>query len=436
MKNEYEICKKRREQLQNVMEDDSVAFFFSPPAALKSNDVHYPFRTDSDLYYLTGFPEEEVILVLYKDKNILYLRKRDPDMETWNGKRLGIENACETLGVNEARDTESFKKDLPELLKNKKIIYHHYGRNSKIDSLLLETNANLIRRSRMSEFGPDKIIHLSGVINEMRLLKDSQEINFMRECARITHEAHVEAMKMVRPGLYEYELEAKILHIFKKYGGDFAYPSIVAAGNNACILHYVENNSMIKSDDLILIDAGAEKDYLNADVTRTFPASGRFNPAQKNLYEIVLASQKTAISLMTRNNTLDQVHNETVKILTEGLIDLGILKGSLDENLENQTYKKFYMHKTGHWLGRDVHDVGRYYDGSNSRPLKDGMVATVEPGLYIDENTQDIPLEFCGIGIRIEDDVLVNGTSPDVITDSIPKEIAEIESLILEFSKS
>ncbi|MDH5656467.1 MAG: M24B family metallopeptidase, partial [Spirochaetia bacterium] len=280
------------------------------------------------------------------------------------------------------------------------------------------------------------IFHLSSITHEMRLIKDAQEIALMKECAEITREAHVEAMKMVRPGIYEYELDAKIMQTFKKYGGDFAYPSIVASGNNACILHYIENNAVIKENDLILIDAGAEKDYLNADVTRTFPASGTFTQAQKTIYEIVLAAQKKAISSMIENNNLENVHLDAVRILTEGLIETGILTGSVDENLEKQTYKKFYMHKTSHWLGRDVHDVGNYHLGKEFRPLQNGMVATIEPGIYIEKDLPDIPDEFRGIGIRIEDDVLVKGNQPEVLTESIPKEISEIENLILKNQSS
>jgi Xaa-Pro aminopeptidase len=421
---------KRRLRLMESMEPDSVLFLFSAPPARKSNDVFHPFRQDSDFFYFTGFDEESAALVITGESTTLFLRDKNPEQETWGGLRLGVDSAVERLGVSEAHNIDKFQDKVQAILKNRKTIYHRFGYDPKRDALLLESAAELLKRTRNGEFGPTRIIHLSALTHEMRIIKSAEEIEQIRECALITKEAHESAMSAARAGMVEYELEAELLRVFKRHGGTDAYPSIVAAGENACILHYIRNDSPLRDGDLVLIDAAAERGLLNADVTRTFPVNGRFNPEQKALYEIVLAAQRGAIARMTTAHTMDDAHDEAVRIIAQGLIDLRFVSGSLDEVLENKLYRKYFMHRTGHWLGMDVHDVGAYHIGDAPRRLVAGMVATVEPGLYIPVDDDRAPPPFRGIGIRIEDDVLIREGSPEVLTEFIPKEISAIESFM------
>jgi len=411
------------------MEESSVALFHSAPARLKSNDVFYPFRQDSDFFYLTGFQEEECALLLEKNRSVLFLRPNEPEMEIWNGRRLGIERAPAELGVDMAFDISRLNSSLIEYLKNKNTFYHAYGRNPERDSFVFSLCEKLLKRGRAFESGPRKIVHPSLLLHEMRMIKSDEEILILHECAKISNEAHKSAISNSRPGMFEYELQALLEFEFKKYGGTDAYPSIVASGANACTLHYHENNRQFQDGELIMIDAAAEKNYLNTDVSRTFPVGRKFTAEQKDLYEMVLAVQRKAVSETVEGNTLDSIHENAVRGLTEGLIHFGILNGSPEENIEKGTYKKYYMHKTSHWLGMDVHDVGSYYDDKIPRKLKDGMVCTIEPGIYLPENDESLKVYHRGIGIRIEDDILVKGRSPVNLTGMIPKEVADIESL-------
>jgi len=420
----------RRALFQKQMRKDSVALIFSAEPAVKSNDVHYPYRQNSDFYYLTGFAEEMSLLVLTPNHSSLYLRKRDSEMETWNGGRLGIENAAQTLGLDDARDIAVFDSNLPEILKNKELLYYDFGGNPLRDQKILLAIDSLIRKRRSGETAPRTLVHASTILHEMRIIKSQEEIESIRECAEITDEAHRMAMIAAHPSVYEYELEAEIVRAFRRHNAIEGYPSIVAGGANGCVLHYTENNRRIDGGKLVLIDAGAEKNYLNADVTRTFPVSGSFSQAQKQVYEIVLAAQIAAIAEMVEESTLSHAHDRALRILVEGLKEIGILNGSVDSIIEKKEFRNYYMHLTGHWLGSDVHDVGDYFVQNEARKLKNGMVATVEPALYLPENDPAVPEEFRGIAIRIEDDVLVAGEEPDILTKMIPKTVAQIEHLM------
>ncbi len=416
----------RRKSLQDSLGPSDAMILQSAVLIAKSNDVHHRFRQDSDFFYLTGFDEEESALVLYPDKSILYLRKRDPDRETWTGPMLGIERACEQLGVDEARDIADFRKDLPDLLKKHDRLHWFYGRNREMDGLVFETADRLIRRSRAGETGPSVILHAGNLLHEMRMLKDADEIALLKVCAQATRDAHVRIMRDTKPGMFEFTVEAMIQETFRGHDCTEAYPSIVASGPNACVLHHISNARLIQEGDLVLVDAGAERHCMNADVTRTYPVAETFSSQQRDIYALVLHAQKNAIARTKPGATLDDVHNQTVRDLVLGLLDLGVLSGSADENIEKGTYRKYYMHRTGHWLGLDVHDVGTYATEGKPRALADGMVCTVEPGLYF---PPDSPPAFRGIGVRIEDDVLVSGETPTVLTASIPKEIQDIEAL-------
>ena len=425
-----ELFSERRRQFQEAMEADSVAIFFSSEPAHKSNDTHYRFRQDTDFFYLTGLDEEQSALVMTNDQAVLFLRERDPAMEQWVGRRLGVEAAPDALDVDEARDIDSFEEDIGELLKNQHNLYYFYGRNVDHDVSVFSSVEEVLKGARRGDFGPTRVIHPSTIVHEMRLIKSAHEIEALKECVELTHAAHVAAMQNVRPGMHEYELEALLHYEFRKGGGVEGYTSIVAAGANACILHYIENNAPIHDGDLILIDAGAEKNFMNADVSRTFPATGKFTPAQRDAYQLVLDVQKRACAASTAGSTMNSVHDETVEGLVRGLMDMGLWKKEgFEKVMKESLYRKYYMHRTGHWLGGDVHDAGLYYIDGEPRPLMDGMVCTVEPGLYFPEDDQDLPAELRGVGIRIEDDVLISGQTPVVLTASIPKEVDAIEEL-------
>lgn len=418
--------KARRSTVQRALLPGDVMILLAAPAVVKSNDVHFRYRQDSDFYYLTGFDEEQSALVIYNSRTILYLRKRDPDMETWTGPMLGIERACETLGVDEARDIADFQKDLPELLKKQDRLHWMYGRRSDMDAVVLAAADRLLRRSRAGEAGPSILLHAGRLLHEMRLIKDPDEIELMRTTAAVTKLAHERIMRETAPGMFEFTVEAMIQDTFRRHDCTEAYPSIVASGPNACVLHHTSNSRLIQEQDLILVDAGAERHCMNSDVTRTYPAAEHFTPEQRAAYEIVLHAQKNAIARTVPGATLDEIHAATIRDLVAGLIDLGVLSGSADENIEKGHFRKYYMHKTGHWLGMDVHDVGSYAESGAARKLAPGMVTTVEPGLYFPAGS---PARFQGIGIRIEDDVLVENGPPTVLTASIPKEIQDIEAL-------
>lgn len=419
----------RRRFVQEQLPEDGIALFFSAEPRIRSNDVHYRFRQDSDFYYLTGFDEEASVLVLTRENQTLYLRVRDRSREIWDGPRLGVERAAETLAIDAAKPIEEFAKDLPELLKNKSALYYAFGLNTERDARVLGAARELLQRSRGTDYGPGRIVAPSLLLHEMRLIKAPYEIELLRECARITENGHRALLARTRPGMYEYELEAILLYEFRRERAEEGYPSIVASGPNACILHHIKNDRQLNEGDLVLVDAGAERDFMTADVTRTYPAGESFSAAQRDVYAAVLQAQERAIARTVAGSNIDDVHAATLRDLVQSLIDLGALKGGVDENLENKKFRNFYMHRTGHWLGTDVHDVGPYYDRGKPRPFQNGMVCTVEPGLYFSPDDPEAPEHLRGIGVRIEDDVLVNGAKPIALTASIPKQIDEIEAL-------
>lgn len=429
-----DVFKKRRDELMSLM-GGGVAIIPTAPVCTRNNDVEYPYRADSDFYYLTHFPEPEAVAVLVPGREhgeyILFCRERDSDKEIWDGKRAGLDGAIEQYGADDSFPIEDMDDILPGLLENKKKVFCSMGRYPVFDKCLMNWVNEVRTKARNGVHAPGEFMNLDHMLHEMRLIKRSEEVRVMKKAAKISAKGHRRAMEVCRPGMMEYEIEAEILYEFSKGGSRFpAYPPIVGGGANACILHYIENSDELKSGDLVLIDAGAEIDGYAADITRTFPVSGKYSDAQKTIYELVLASQEAAIEKVKPGNHWNDPHDAAVKILVEGLRDLKLLNGSSDELVEKGHYKKFYMHRTGHWLGMDVHDVGDYKVDSDWRQLEPGMVTTVEPGLYIAGGDDSIDERWWNIGIRIEDDILVTRQGHDVLSGDIPRSIDDIETLM------
>jgi len=434
MQTEYQ---QRRQELMTKIASGT-AIFRSAPTAVMHNDVEYVYRQDSDFFYLTGFNEAQAVVVLAphhpEHHFILFVQPKDPEKEVWNGYRCGVEGAKEFYGADIAYPITALDEKLPQYLEKADRIYYHLGRDRNFNDKIIQHYQSLLRTYPKRGTGPIAIADPSVVLHDMRLYKSTTELDLMRQAVEIAVEAHDYALKNAAPGRYEYEIQAEIEHIFRLRGGmGPAYPSIVAAGKNACVLHYIENNCQIQENDLLLIDAGCAYGYYNSDITRTFPVSGKFTPEQKALYEIVLAAQKQAIAEVKPGNSFYAPHNAAVRILTEGLVELGLLKGEIDKLIEEEKYKAFYMHRTSHWLGLDVHDVGLYQHGENPQILQPGQVLTIEPGLYIVPDTKpaedqpEIDPRWLGIGIRIEDDVLVTSEGNEVLTAKVPKEIKDLE---------
>ncbi|GIW22701.1 MAG: Xaa-Pro aminopeptidase [Candidatus Sericytochromatia bacterium] len=411
-----------------------IAILRNPNEVIRSHDTNYRYRSDSDFYYLTGFNEPNSIALFIpendKYKYILFVRPRDPEKETWDGRRAGIEGAINDYKADIAYDINDFPKKILDYLKNKDKLYYTFGIYPDIDKIVIDAISNLRGRVRNGDFAPSTIIDIGTILHEMRLIKSNDEIELMKKSNFIAQEAHIQAMKNVKPNMYEYEVEAIIENVFKKYGACSSYNPIIGSGINSTILHYNENNSLMRNGDLLLIDAGAEYNYYASDITRTFPINGKFTPAQKAVYEVVLKAQLEAIKIAKPGIKFHDIHDLAVKILSEGMIEIGLLKGSLDEVIEKEHYKKFYMHRTSHWLGMDVHDRGLYYINGKSRELQKGMILTIEPGIYIQENITDLPKEFIGIGIRIEDDILITENGNENLSERVPKFIDEIEDLM------
>ncbi|PLZ20120.1 Xaa-Pro aminopeptidase [Fischerella thermalis] len=435
MQTEY---KQRREALMAKI-GNGTAIFRSAPTAVMHNDVEYNFRQDSDFFYLTGFNEPQAVAILAphhpEHRFVLFVQPKDREQEIWSGYRCGVEAAKEIYGADEAYPIAELDEKLPQYLEKADRIYYRLGRDRAFNDKILNHWQRLMRTYPKRGTGPIAIEDTSPILHSMRLIKSQAELELMRKAADIAVEAHNHAMQFTAPGLYEYEVQAEIEHIFRKRGAmGPAYPSIVASGVNACVLHYVENNRQMQDKELLLIDAGCAYAYYNSDITRTFPVGGKFTPEQKILYEIVLAAQKQAIAQVQPGNPYNLFHDTAVRVLTEGLVEIGILKGEIDKLIEEEKYKPFYMHRTGHWLGLDVHDVGVYQHGDNPQILQPGQVVTVEPGLYIVPDTKpaedqpEIDQRWVGIGIRIEDDVLVTPTGNEVLTAGVPKEIEDLES--------
>ena len=427
---------KRRQHLMDIMGPDTIAVLPNAPVANRNRDVDYPYRSDSSFHYLTGFDEPESVLVLIPGREhgeyILFCRERDLDKEIWDGYRAGQEGAIAEFGADDSYPISDLDDILPGLLEGKEKVYYTMGNQPSFDQHMVSWLNHLRQAARSGKHSPTEIIELEHCLNELRLFKSSQEIKAMKQAASVSAQAHIRAMQFTKPGKWEYEVEAEIIHEFMKNGcRSPAYPSIVGGGENGCILHYIENSAKLKSNELLLIDAGAEFECYAGDITRTFPVNGKFTTAQAAVYQIVLNAQKAAIAAVKPGNHWNQPHEAAVEVLTQGLVELGILNGNVDQLIEEGAYREFYMHRTGHWLGMDVHDVGDYKVGGEWRLLEPGMVLTVEPGLYI-RDQEHVDKKWHFIGIRIEDDVLVTKDGCEVLTEAAPKEIDEIEALMAE----
>ncbi len=425
---------RRRKQLMHMMGQDAIAILPTSPERLRNRDIDYPFRPDSDFFYLTGFPEPEAVAVLAPGRPhgefLLFCRDRDPEKEIWNGRREGPEGAVEHYGADDAFPIGDIDDILPGLLENRERVFYTMGVAPEFDQRIIGWVSGLRRQSRAGKHAPDEFVSLEHFVHDMRLYKSRAEIKVMRQAANIAARAHKRAMQVCAAGMREYELEAEFLHAFRKAGGEPAYPSIVGGGGNACILHYTENNAVLNSGELVLIDAGVEHECYASDITRCFPVGGRFSKAQRAIYELVLEAQLAAIDEVYPGNTWEAPHLAAVKTITRGLVKLGLLKGRVPALIKEQAYSKFYMHRTGHWLGMDVHDVGDYKVGDEWRVLEPGMVLTVEPGIYISAGSRGVARKWWNIGVRIEDDVLVTRDGHDVLSKNVPKDVDEIEALM------
>ena len=427
---------RRRAQLAQLI-GKGVAIVPTAPERARNRDAHYPYRYDSYFYHLTGFIEPEAVVVIVagaglgdKPRNLLFCREKNEEREIWDGFRHGPLAARETFAFDETYTIDQLDKLMPDLLADQPVLYAHLGGDSAWDARVLGWVNEVRNRARTGVAAPRDIADVHTLLDEMRLIKDADELNTMRRAAAISTGAHVRAMRATRAGGTEYQIEAELLHEFRRLGAQSpAYTSIVASGANACVLHYVSNDATLKEGDLLLIDAGCELDGYASDITRTFPVNGRFSGPQKAVYELVLAAQAAAIAEVKPGNTWNAPHDAAVKVLAQGFIDLTLLKGSLTEVLEKETYRQFYMHRTGHWLGLDVHDAGDYKRDGQWRALQAGMVLTVEPGCYIRPG-EGVPTEFANIGVRIEDDAVVTAGGCEILTAAAPKTVGDIEALM------
>jgi Xaa-Pro aminopeptidase len=423
----------RRDAFMQMLGPHAVAVVRSLPERLRNGDAFHPFRQHSDILYLTGFAEPDTTLVLRPgaetERVVMFVRPRDPEMEVWDGRRAGIEGAKEQYGADAAYPAAELHGKLWELIANHDELHYALGIDDRMDLMIAQAIAHLRKTEKKGKRPPRAVIDPRMALHELRLHKRPEELQTLRKAAAITCDAHVAAMRAGKPGTFEHNLEALINFTFRdRGGGGPGYATIVGAGENATILHYIENRCAIADGDLVLVDAGCEYNHYTADITRTWPANGRFTLAQRRVYEIVLATQKSAIEMAKPGATLDEIHDHCVRRLTEGMIELGLLTGTADERIEDKAYRKFYMHGTSHWLGLDVHDVGAYTRDGKARPLAPGMVITVEPGLYIAIDAPDVPAELRGLGVRIEDDVAITADGHEVLTAACPKEIEAIEA--------
>jgi len=425
---------RRREQLMRTAGEGAIIIVPSAPERVRNRDVHYPFRQDSDFLYLTGFREADAMLVLVPagkgGRSLLFCREKDPKKEMWDGPLAGPEAAVEVYGMDEAYPVSEVPKRLPELLHDRIRIFHDLGRNPGFDAQLIGWLNEFREKARRSFHAPEEIHSLDHMLHDMRLYKSRAELTAMRRAARVSIDAQLNAMRACRPGLNEADIHATLVHTYTVNHCEPAYLPIVGGGANACILHYVANNQPLQDGDLLLIDAGAEYDGYASDITRTFPVSGRYSGPQRDLYEVVLEAQLRAIDTVREGNQWDDVHKRAVEVLTDGLLQLGILKGSREEAIEKGLYESYYVHKTGHWLGLDVHDVGEYQVDGHSRELEPGMVLTVEPGIYIRRDDRSVKERWRGLGIRIEDNVVVTRDEPEILTRNLPKTVDEIEAVM------
>lgn len=427
-----EVFRTRRQRFYDAI-DGAIAILPGAPVALRSGDVEFPYRQDNDFYYLTGFAEPESVALFApgeSEKFILFVRPRDKERETWTGRRAGVEGAIADFGADRAYSIDELDRILPRFVERAERVYFPLGVNPRIETRVLEMlKSSAAMRPRLGT-GPNALLDPREVLHEMRLFKSTEELELMRHAMSISKEAHEAAMRKARGGMMEWEIEALVNYTFRKQGAEGpSYPSIIASGPNAATLHYINNDRPMRNGELLLIDAGCEYSFYASDITRTFPIGAGFSPLQRDLYELVLAAQLKAIETVCPGVHFDDPHDAAVRVLIEGMCSLGLLKESSDEALERNSYRRFYMHRTSHWLGMDVHDVGLYRVGGASRILEPGMILTAEPGLYIAPDDDSVPEEFRGIGIRIEDDVLVTSDGHEVMTAAVPKSVAEVESL-------
>lgn len=426
---------RRRKQLMAQMEPNSIAIVPAAPERPRSRDTEYHYRQDSDFLYLSGFEEPQAVLVLIPGREhgefVLFVRERNREREIWDGYRAGPEGACSEFEADDAFPIDDIDEILPGLLEGKQRVYYSMGKDSEFDKHVMDWVNTIRAKVRSGATPPGEFLDLSHFLNDMRLFKSAAELRVMKEAGEISARAHVRAMKASKAGVMEYQLEAEIIHEFQMSGARFpAYNSIVGGGKNGCILHYIENSAPLKNGDLVLIDAGCELDYYAADITRTFPVNGKFSPEQKALYEICLQAQLEAIAVAKPGNHWNDPHEATVRVITEGLVKIGLLDGDVTELIKSEAYKEFYMHRAGHWLGMDVHDVGDYKVGGEWRVLEPGMVMTVEPGIYVAPDNERVAKKWRGIGIRIEDDVVITKDGNEVLTNGVPKTVEEIEKLM------
>lgn len=427
-----ELFKARREQFMSRM-DGGIALFFAAPVFIRNHDVEFEYRQDSNFYYLTGFEEPESICVLAPEHDdarfMLFVRARDKARETWTGHRAGAEGAMEVYGADKAWTVDQAEAMLKDLLGNTGKLYYSIGKYAEADARILALYRALSAMYRVGIHPPAEMVDPASILWDMRLFKQPADLKLLQQAIDISALGHRAAMEAAAPGKYEYQVQAAMEYTFRRNGSQRnGYPSIVGSGPNGTILHYIENNRQIRDGELVLIDAGAEYGYFSADITRTFPAGGKFTAEQKAVYSAVLSAQKKAIQMCRPGNTVMAVHDVALLALVESMVDLGLLQGNVQENIENKTYEKYYMHRTSHWLGMDVHDVGKYKNGDQWRKLEEGMVLTVEPGIYI--GADDEHERFRNTGIRIEDDVLITRQGCEVLTAACPKEVGDLEELI------
>jgi Xaa-Pro aminopeptidase len=424
---------RRRRQLMRMVGPGGIAILPAAPAKIYSRDTEYRFRQDSDFFYLTGMAEPESVTVLVPGRDngeyVLFCRERNKDRELWDGARAGTAGAVETYGADDAFPIDDIDDILPGIMESCSRVYYTMGQYADFDARISDWVNTLRAKELRGVHTPQEFVALDHLLHDMRLYKSRAELSAMRKSAKVAAKAHKRAMQFVRPGMYEYEVEAEFLHEFRRHDAGLSYSPIVGAGANACTLHYVENSARLEDGDLLLIDAGCELDYYASDITRTFPVNGRFSPEQRAVYEIVLEAQTAAIEKTLEGNHWNEPHDAAVYAITRGLKRIGLLDGSLPKLIKDGAYREFFMHRTGHWLGMDVHDVGDYKVGDEWRHLEAGMVTTVEPGIYI-TGSRKVPARWRNIGIRIEDDVAVTRDGPDVLSKDLPRDPDEIEALM------
>ncbi|MCB1856769.1 MAG: Xaa-Pro aminopeptidase [Gammaproteobacteria bacterium] len=427
--------RRRRRQLMRMMGHGSIAILPSAPVARRNRDVEFPYRPDSDFYYLTGFPEPEAVAVLIPGRRhaeyVLFCRERNAERELWDGARAGQEGAREIFGADDSFPIGDMDEILPRMLEQCQRVFYAMGCNLELDKRMSEWISGIREKGRAGIQGPVEFIALDHYLHDMRLYKSRSEIKVMRDAAKISAQAHRHAMKICKPGLKEWQVEAELVHACRAAGARYqAYSPIVGGGANGCVLHYIDNRDVLRDGDLLLIDAGCELDNYASDITRTFPINGRFTEPQRELYELVLKAQEAALEKVRPGNHWNEPHDAAVKVITRGLLQLGILSGRVSTQIKNEAYKRFYMHRTGHWLGMDVHDVGDYKVDGAWRLLEPGMVLTIEPGIYIPAGSKGVAKRWHNIGIRIEDDVVVTKDGCDILTRDVPKQVEEIEALM------